>query len=181
MISKNHIRPKTEVTRGMLGCAKSHLDILLSSYKRKLPSVALFEDDCELVGRPAEIRTWLEGAPEGWDLLLLGANEYVDTEAGAGALGPYQPVQRFWGTHAMLVSRRAMHAALKVWAEAQKEGVFLPADWMWNEAIRREKLRCWGPAGGPAQFVRQKEGLRSAITGNLRGGAGGTGNQTTFV
>jgi hypothetical protein len=170
MISKAHIRPKTEVTRGMLGCAKSHLDILLTSYKRKLPTVAIFEDDCEMVGPPAEIRNWLAAAPAEWDLLLLGANEYVDIQIGAGAVGQYQPVQRFWGTHAMLVSRRAMHAALKIWAEAQKGGVFLPADWMWNEAIRREGLRCWGPAGGPTQFVRQKEGLRSAITGHIRGG-----------
>jgi hypothetical protein len=146
----------------------------------------VFEDDCQLTAPPAVIKDWVDqmratGIP--WDVLLLGANEYVESEGGvlspsqegageaaAEAAAPKIPVQRverFWGTHAMVVRPRAAQAALKAFADAQKEGIFLPADWMWNEAIRLGSLLVFGPPE-PAAFCRQAPGLVSAITGAVR-------------
>jgi GR25 family glycosyltransferase involved in LPS biosynthesis len=136
----------------------------------------IFEDDCELTTAPAAIAHWVDqvkqsGAP--WDILLLGANEYVESQAGwirideTAAEFPLTRVQRFWGTHAMVIRPTAARAALKVFAEAQRAGTFLPADWMWNEAIRQEGLLAFGPLQ-PKSFCRQVPGLVSAITGIMR-------------
>jgi GR25 family glycosyltransferase involved in LPS biosynthesis len=181
-ISKRHVRPGQTVTQGMLGCAHSHIDLLYRSLKGSMDELYVFEDDCQLTGPPGALEGWVDamratGIP--WDVLLLGANEYVESERGvlspsqegAGeAAGPQiavQRVARFWGTHAMVVRPRGAQAALKVFADAQKQGVFLPADWMWNEAVRQGGLLVFGPPE-PTAFCRQAPGLVSAITGTVR-------------
>ncbi len=175
-ISKRHVRPGQDVTQGMLGCAHSHIDLLYRSVKEGVEELCVFEDDCELVAPPSAIAHWVErvkqsGVP--WDILLLGANEYVESQAGwihfddSAAEFPLTRIMRFWGTHAMMIRPAAMRAALKTFAEAQREGAFLPADWMWNEAIRREGLAVFGPLQ-PKSFCRQIPGLVSAITGAVR-------------
>jgi hypothetical protein len=51
--------------------------------------------------------------------------------------------------------------------ESLGQGIFLPADWLYNETIKRYKLRVYGPAE-PKMFFRQVPGLTSAITGKIR-------------
>jgi hypothetical protein len=186
-IAKRHVRPGETVTQGMLGCAHSHIDLLYRALKGGMEELYVFEDDCQLTGPPGALEGWVgamraTGIP--WDVLLLGANEYVESERGilspsqevgageaaAEAVGPQiavQRVARFWGTHAMVVRARGAQAALKVFADAQKQGVFLPADWMWNEAVRQGGLLVFGPPE-PTAFCRQAPGLVSAITGSVR-------------
>jgi GR25 family glycosyltransferase involved in LPS biosynthesis len=185
-IKKRHVLPSQTVTRGMLGCAQSHLDILFKTLKGvgtgqdQMPTIGgkqviLLEDDCQLLAPTYTIVNWLGGARlNKVDIVLFGANEYVEFEEPPQHLiskqEDYVRVRRFWGTHAMLVRETAMKAALKVWAEAQKEGVFLPVDWMWNEAIRKEGLVCIGPRD-PKLLCQQRPGLVSAITGTVRIGS----------
>lgn len=179
-IAKKHVRPGQTVTQGMLGCAHSHIDLLYRGLKGGIDELYIFEDDCQFTAAPPAIKGWVEamrntGVP--WDLLLLGANEYVESEMGIlsppeGLVGqgdriPVRRVGRFWGTHAMIIRQRAAQAALKVFADAQKQGTFLPADWMWNEAIRQNGLLVFGPME-PTALCRQAPGLVSAITGTLR-------------
>jgi GR25 family glycosyltransferase involved in LPS biosynthesis len=175
-IVKKHVRQGQEVTQGMLGCAHSHIDLLYRSLKEGgIEELYVFEDDCQLRAAPAAIKAWVDrmrstGAP--WDILLLGANEYVESEAGTLRWGEDQTIRvqrvgRFWGTHAMVVRPRAAQAALKVFAEAQREATFLPADWMWNEAIRKGDLLAFAPLQ-PTEFCQQAPGLISAITGTVR-------------
>ena len=174
-IAKKHVRQGQEVTQGMLGCAHSHIDLLYRSLKGGMEELYVFEDDCQLTAPPEVVQAWVDrmrgtGAP--WDILLLGANEYVESEAGTLGWGEgesirVQRVGRFWGTHAMIIRPRAAQAALKVFARAQREGTFLPADWMWNEAIRLETLLVFAPLQ-PTEFCRQAPGLVSAITGAIR-------------
>lgn len=182
-IAKRHVRPGETVTQGMLGCAHSHIDLLYRALKGGMDELYVFEDDCQITGPPAALEGWV-GAMRGtgipWDMLLLGANEYVEAERGIlspsqegaaeetrGERIAVQRVGRFWGTHAMVIRPRAAQAALKVFADAQKQGVFLPADWMWNEAIRQGGLLVFGPPE-PTTFCRQAPGLVSAITGTVR-------------
>lgn len=174
-IAKKHVRQGQEVTQGMLGCAHSHIDLLYKSLKGGVEELYVFEDDCQLTAPPAAIEAWVNrmrstGAP--WDILLIGANEYVESEAGTLGWGEGESIQlqrvgRFWGTHAMVIRPRAAQAALKVFAEVQREGTFLPADWMWNEAIRKGGLLAFGPLD-PMEFCQQAPGLTSAITGAIR-------------
>lgn len=177
-IAKKHVRPGQTVTQGMLGCAHSHIDLLYRALKGGIDELYIFEDDCQLTAPPPAIKVWVDsmrntGVP--WDLLLLGANEYVESEMGLlsppegqeGDRIPVRRVGRFWGTHAMIIRPRAAQAALKVFADAQKQGIFLPADWMWNEAIRVNGLLVFGPME-PTALCRQAPGLVSAITGTVR-------------
>jgi GR25 family glycosyltransferase involved in LPS biosynthesis len=163
-IVKQHPLEKRPVERGNIGCTHSHIDIIHASLKSKEKHTLLFEDDCEMIASRDDIYGFIHQAGKDWDILLLGANEYVESEA---AHGTYVRVKRFWGTHAVILTEKAMRAALQAFADAQKRGVFLPADWMYNEAIKQAGLVCYGPAKLD-MLCRQKPGLVSAITGKER-------------
>jgi GR25 family glycosyltransferase involved in LPS biosynthesis len=163
-ISKQHPLEKRPVKRGELGCTHSHIDIIYKSLKSKESHTLLFEDDCEMLGSRDDIYGFIHQAGKEWDILLLGANEYVES---GEAEGLYTRVKRFWGAHAVILTEKAMRAALQVFADAQKQGVFLPADLMYNEAIKQADLVCYGPAKLD-MLCRQKTGLVSAVTGKMR-------------
>ena len=166
-IAKMHPRDQRPVNRGQVGCSHSHIEILHGSLKAKEAVTIIFEDDCEMRGGQDDIYEFIHRAgqlPATWDILLLGANEYVES---AKFDDKYTRVNRFWGTHALIVTEKAMRAALKVFADAQKGGTFLPADWMYNEAIKQHGLVCYAPTRIDS-LCRQKPGLISAITGEPR-------------
>jgi GR25 family glycosyltransferase involved in LPS biosynthesis len=166
-IAKIHPFEKIPVPRGHLGCTHSHIDIIHTSLKRKEKYTIIFEDDCELLGTQDDIYGFIHRAshlPKPWDIVLLGANEYVES---TNVHTDYVSVKRFWGTHALVLTEKAMRAALQVFADAQKKGEFLPADWMYNEAIKQHGLVCYGPKKIDS-LCRQKPGLISAINGKVR-------------
>lgn len=180
-ISKQHPWTGSQVSSGVIGCAHSHIDLIHAALRRGDKTIMIFEDDCEMNGGTSinTIMTHVHGAnmlgdvqigtdttsvAESWDILLLGANEYVDSEATS--VPEYMKVKRFWGTHALILRESAMRAALQVFADAQRGGVFLPADWMYNEAIKGG-LTCLGPTN-PFSLCKQKEGFVSYITGAPR-------------
>jgi GR25 family glycosyltransferase involved in LPS biosynthesis len=172
-IAKAHPFTRAPVSKGVIGCAESHLDILYGrslAYEDPASFIAILEDDCEFVVDPDQLRAFVDyvsSAQKEWDILLLGANEYVESEPVEGGVFAVQKVHRFWGTHAMLVRRRAAEAALRAFDTAQRAGVFLPADWMYNEAIKQHGLLCIGPTS-PNALCRQAPGLVSSITGRRR-------------
>ena len=166
-IQKTHVRDKTPANRGMLGCAHSHIDILVGSLKAKQEATLLFEDDCDMFGTQNDIYGFIYRANHlqtPWDIILLGANEYVESTK---INDEHTQVNRFWGTHAVILKEKAMRAALQVFADAQKKGEFLPADWMYNEAIKQHGLVCYAPTQ-INRLCQQKPGLISAITGKAR-------------
>ena len=147
----------------MIGCAESHLGILEQGTLAFGPFF-VFEDDVELLTTFNEVRQFIDSIEHEWDILLLGANEYVGSEQFTAT---YSKVNRFWGTHAMLIHPKCCAGIMSIFADATKDGIFLPADWMYNEAIRLSDIRVYGPTN-PKRFFRQKEGLQSLITGNVR-------------
>lgn len=180
-ISKQHPWTGSQVSSGVIGCAHSHIDLIHAALRRGDKTIMIFEDDCEMNEKVSinKIMTHVHGAnmlgtqqivadttsvSEAWDILLLGANEYVESEATTAP--EYMKVKRFWGTHALILRESAMKAALQVFADAQRGGVFLPADWMYNEAIKAG-LTCYGPTN-LYSLCRQKEGFLSYITGAPR-------------
>ena len=162
-IQKAHPWTKKPVTQGNIGCTHSHIELIQEALKAGYNSIIIFEDDCDFKPEvdTAMMTKFIEGAPP-YDILLLGGTEYVESESA----GDYKKVGRFWGAHALILKERSMRAALKAFAESQKQGDFLPGDWLYNEAIK-EGLTCYGPAD-PFQFCRQKEGLLSYLTGTVR-------------
>jgi GR25 family glycosyltransferase involved in LPS biosynthesis len=168
-MGKLHPRNSVPVSQGVIGCAHSHLSIIQHALETQKAGVIIFEDDCQLrIGAAKAIddfmyhvNTDLSGK---WDMLLLGANEYVE----AGRVSPQAwQVKRFWGTHAIILRRRACEAVLEAFRAHQKEGYFPPADWLINAAIVIGQLVCYAP-DTPTSFCQQVPGLRSAITGEVR-------------
>lgn len=157
---------KYSISQGNMGCTHSHLLILKELSEASLDFITIFEDDCQFNVKSKEaVEAFIKEADNEWDILLLGANEYAHTIPGPSAT--IKQVKRFWGTHAILVKRRVAKAILATFDEMQKEGNFPPADWLYNEAIKRHNLICYGPSF-PNKFCRQALGLVSAITGNVR-------------
>ena len=153
------------LTRGMMGCAKSHLNLLTTENRE---GVIIFEDDAELIMSMDNVERFIEDIHKthgnNWDIILLGANEYVSSKPISHEI---TRVYRFWGTHAMIVNGNVFGHIKKTFFDSMEDGVFLPADWMYNEAIRRFKLRVFAP-NSPQLFFRQVPGLVSGITGRIR-------------
>ena len=153
------------LTAGMMGCAKSHLNLLTDGSKG---GVVIFEDDAELTISMDCVHRFVDDvikqSDNKWDIILLGANEYVNSMPITQQI---TRVYRFWGTHAMIVHRDAFQFIKSTFKESFDEGIFLPADWMYNEAIRQHRMRVFAPSS-PKLFFRQIPGLVSAITGKVR-------------
>jgi GR25 family glycosyltransferase involved in LPS biosynthesis len=153
----------TQIEQGNIGCTESHLAILSRGQQ-----VGILEDDCEFLAGKDSVRAYLEVAtrlyPE-WDIVLLGASEYVESSLGRSGL--VCEVQRFWGTHAMLVSRKAVAAIQRAYHAGLERGVYYPADWLYNTAIKESGLVVIGPRN-PKMLCQQKVGLVSAVTGKVR-------------
>jgi GR25 family glycosyltransferase involved in LPS biosynthesis len=154
-----------KLTAGMMGCTKSHMNLL--SYENK-NGVIIFEDDAELIMSMDSVDRFvddvLRSQGDNWDIILLGANEYVNSKPITHEI---TRVYRFWGTHAMIVNGNMYEFIKKTFYDSIDEGIFLPADWMYNEAINRYKMRVFAPSS-PKLFFRQVPGLVSAITGKVR-------------
>ena len=153
------------ITQGMMGCTKSHLDLLTDANK---DGIYIFEDDTELVLPMNLVNIFIDDVIKNvdnkWDIILLGANEYVSSKPITHEINR---VYRFWGTHAMIINRDTYGLIKKIFDDSIKQDTFLPADWLYNEAINRYKLRVYGP-NSPKLFFRQVPGLISAITGKVR-------------
>jgi GR25 family glycosyltransferase involved in LPS biosynthesis len=128
--------------------------------------IGIFEDDAELMVEPSGLHEFYtkvsEMKPE-WDILVLGANEWVDFTSQGQIVMP----KRYWGTHAFLIRREAAKAVLEVFESLQKKGYSYPADWLYSYTISQRRLVAYGPTVCRS-LIRQKPGLISAINGKVR-------------
>jgi GR25 family glycosyltransferase involved in LPS biosynthesis len=151
-----------ESTPGNIGCTASHVEILEALIKSNHQQTVIFEDDVELVGDLQDYFDSVKNLPEP-DLLFFGVNEIVE---GTPTTDPeIQKVTRFWGTHAVLVGRKAAYAILMTYKKYVDQGFALPADWLYSYAIKEEGLLAYAPVN---PVIRQRPGLVSLITGNIR-------------
>jgi hypothetical protein len=129
--------------------------------------IGIFEDDAELIVKPAVLTEFYENISTKkpvWDILVLGANEWVDI--GPSTEQAVMP-KRYWGTHAFLIGRRAAEAVVAIFEDLQKKGFSYPADWLYSYAISHRGLIAYGPPVCRS-LIRQKPGLVSAINGKVR-------------
>lgn len=95
-----------QMTRGMIGCYKSHYKVWDEIYKSGKPYGLVFEDDAEM--DPDIYKKTAERLefPGEWDVILLGHVRLADYEMGPrpGLLR----VRDFWGLHGYLISRRGV-------------------------------------------------------------------------
>jgi len=155
-----------ETSIGALGCLDSHIRLLRTMLEKGWDMIGIFEDDAELVVKCDTLQEFYLRAsavePE-WDILVLGANEWVDVKRENNLAKP----RRYWGTHAFLIRRRAAEAVVKLFEELQASGYSYPADWLYSYAISQKGLLAVGPEVCRS-LIRQKPGLISAINGKVR-------------
>lgn len=166
---QKHPRDGGETSYGNIGCTATHVSIVNTFLEEsEFDYICIFEDDVELITEPTDIYEYIDyswSLPK-WDILFLGVNEIVE-----GEVLQEQPllskVKRFWGTHAVLLTRKAAQAILNTYADSLQQGYALPADWLYSFAIQQENLVAYCPTD-PLACVKQKEGIVSTCTGKLR-------------
>jgi len=166
---RKHPRGDEDASYGNIGCTATHVSILNTFLEEsEFEYICIFEDDVELITEAIDIYEYIDyswSLPE-WDILFLGVNEIVE-----GEVLQEQPllskVKRFWGTHAVILTRKAAQAILNTYADSLQQGYALPADWLYSFAIRNGNLTAYCPTD-PRACVQQKEGIVSTCTGNLR-------------
>lgn len=167
-LPRKHPREPTPTSEGNIGCTFSHVGIYETFLTTKYDYILVLEDDIELVCEPSDINDYIENSfalPE-WDLLFLGVNEIVEgTKVEEYPLISY--VQRFWGTHAVIATRKAAEAIVREFRQSIASGFALPADWLYSFTIQHQNLVAYSPSD-PRTCVQQKEGLVSTCTGKLR-------------
>jgi GR25 family glycosyltransferase involved in LPS biosynthesis len=167
-IPKKHPVMGEKITQGLLGCAYSHIDILKTCVKDNIDEVYLFEDDCEFLVDKSEITSFIHSVKDlKWDILLLGVTEFVESTPYKSIDLSLTQVKRFWGAHAMIFRKKAIHASITEFEDSLKKGVFLPADWIYNNAIVKNNLIALSPFD-KFKFCKQSSGLISNITGGIR-------------
>jgi len=173
-IPKKHPWTYDKLTQGMVGCSMSHLEVLKNIYKTSEKGVLLFEDDTQLIVPATRLFEYLNKIKEftddalheerNWDILLLGANEYVNSKPITQHI---QRVNKFWGTHAMYIKRESIPEIVSTFESYLSKGIFLPADWLYNKTIEEKHFIVYGPSS-PKQILQQSIGNISSITGKVR-------------
>ena len=156
-----------KITQGMVGCTQSHLAVLDSIQNQPMDAMYLFEDDAVFVKPIKDLNVYLDNIEKSgleWDIILLGANEYVVSEPIEGHQDICS-VKRFWGAHAMLIKRAIIPQLRNVFDASIANGIFLPPDWLYNDAIK-VGIKVLGPTI-PKEFVIQAPGYVSALTGKI--------------
>ena len=129
---------------GVDGCRESHMKL----YREAPPGpITVFEDDCEIV-RP-DLLTLINQHKDENDIIYLGVNSINKNGTS-------------YGTHAMWISSKARAAFLKDASSI----IDIPLDKMWSKVIKNNKLRAYKPPK-VHEYVRQKPGLRSYISGKV--------------
>lgn len=153
-----------ETKIGELACLLSHVRLLEKMVADETPVMGIFEDDAEAVTSLVHIKEFVEEVDPNWDILFLGANQWVEFSNKTPKL---VSVIRFWGTHAFLIRLEAAKKVLAMYTSLFEKGFAYPADWLYAKSIRDYSLVAYGPTN-PKGFIRQKPGLVSAITGKVR-------------
>lgn len=157
-----HPYEKTPTSPGNIGCTASHVEIIEYAVRENIEYICIFEDDAEMVG---ELDTYFinVNSLEAADIILLGTNEIV--EGTSTTIPSIKRVIRFWGTHAVILGRKAMVAILKTYKRYVANKIALPADWLYSYAIKEEGLIAYAPT---KPIIRQKPGFISFISGKVR-------------
>lgn len=134
------------------GCLASHVGVAKLA-KSLFPDkhYLVFEDDCELLD---QWKLPLQDA-SGYDVVYLGYNDKCEWAT--------------FGTHALLISPKARDLIIEkvlLWAPTDKKSAY---DHLLSRLCREEGLSvCMPKYEMRESFCRQKKGLKSTITGNIR-------------
>ena len=157
-----HPLPGQKITPGIIGCVASHVELIEAAFRKSHEHVCIFEDDAEVVGNLEDYLACVAKLPPA-DVVCFGTNEIVDGEPTP--VPSIAKVTRFWGTHAIMINRKAMHALLMTYHDGIQKGILYPADWLYNTTIKENGLIAYAPL---KSVIKQRSGLVSSINGKVR-------------
>ena len=133
------------------GCLASHVGVAkLAKSLHPESHYLVFEDDCELLDWQIPIQD-----ASGFDVVYLGYNDKCEWAT--------------FGTHALLISPKARDLIIEkvlLWSPVDKKSAY---DHLLSRLCREEGLKVCMPKYEMREtFCRQKKGLKSTITGNIR-------------
>lgn len=147
------------------GCRESHKKVARIA-KQEYPDSAylVFEDDCEIVNS-SFLKIILENLDK--DIVYFGVNGFCVHNQ------PF-PLQHSWGTHAMMMTPKARDLLLtkeSKYLEMEFPLGYHPYDQLMCVLAECENLKVWKPnEQSMTKWVRQRPGLKSAISGSIREG-----------
>jgi GR25 family glycosyltransferase involved in LPS biosynthesis len=154
-----------KVSKGMMGCTESHLQLLKRGLESDSKYLGILEDDVVFSVDKKEIEEWLEQLPYDWDIALVGTNENVRSSP---INSKTMKVTRFWGTHAFIVRKESISKIIRTYdLYTNVKKIACIADWWYSWAIQENNLNAYAPTNCN-KFCKQKEGFVSYITGKIR-------------
>lgn len=137
--------------KGVDGCRQSHLEI----YKQvpEGEDLLIFEDDCVI--KDESFINFINDNKSNYDIIYAGVNNICNFDINNKPIGS-------WGLHSMWISAKAIKLCLNH-VSCRPE-----MDWIWNEIEQTYHLKVLRP--NPIdKYTVQKAGLKSYITGDIRG------------
>jgi len=160
-LNYKHMVLNEKINSGMIGCLLSHIGLLEIVQHDKY---IIFEDDCECTSTLDSINTFIKSLPD-YDIVCLSANEYVTYSSTKHT--NIVSIKRFHGSHALILTKKAIVCILETYNKYNDKKTFLPADWLYSIAIQEHNLKCYGPKNSK-QFFKQTSGLVSSANGKIR-------------
>ena len=113
-----HRKRHSQLSIGAVGCYMSHVKVWREAMERGNECAWVFEDDCKLGGGSGNNggsklydAVKCTPLPEDWDIILLGV--FCLKCSGVQKM-PLRKVTRFFGTHGMIINRKAMAKLLEM-------------------------------------------------------------------
>jgi len=164
-----------QMTRGMIGCYKSHYKVWDEIYASGKPYGLVFEDDAEMDKDLYKKTAASLDFPQDWDVILLGYVSLMDYEKGPrpGLLHVWD----FWGLHGYLISRRGV-AKMMLYKDMP---ISLQIDIFMSKLARDDKLMVYAidpPLVHQGNFGTD---LQMRITPKILVNAGGSGAKNVRI
>jgi GR25 family glycosyltransferase involved in LPS biosynthesis len=100
---------ESQLTRGMLGCYLSHLEL----YKKHVNSgrpLLIFEDDAGFKQDISNIVTNIKDFPKDWDIILLGTVRLIKS---TDLSNDWNKVYEFWGLQGYIINNKGMKKVIE--------------------------------------------------------------------
>lgn len=154
---------------GDVGCTVSHYNVSKDGLAKGYEFIVVFEDDCILNRELEELRVYLEEVKKyfkdkTWDIFLLGNSAHLDFYPETNFL---VKIRNFYGSHALILNRKAMESIVDIHENGLKEYVVYSADGIYVEAIKKLHLEAYGCIEAQ-YFFEQKAGIYSYILEGIR-------------
>jgi GR25 family glycosyltransferase involved in LPS biosynthesis len=150
---KETVKGTGDITKGVMGCALSHLGIVEEAKARGLKTVLVLEDDVCFDDKLNEkFFEWVKEMPGSWDMLYLGGNH--NARYATGRVSPHLlRITNTNATHAYALRDTVFDAIIE-----RLRYIDFPVDIIYKEIQRKVNSYCFSP-----RLAWQREGMSDVL------------------